>query len=202
VPATATLEKEGTVTNLEGRVQRVRAAADTPPGVSDGYAWAAELGNRLGVDLPHDPPSAFADLAGRRPAFAGMSWSQIGERAPLGERQSAAATPAVPQLGPVADLPETLVVGYRELMSGEAVDHTPQLEFQRRRGIEIAHADAERLDVATGDRIEVTVDGATHTGPALVQRALRPGVVRLPTRIPHIGPGSVRAAPAEEPADA
>ncbi len=70
------------------------------------------------------------------------------------------------------------------------------------REIEIAHADAERLAVATGDRIEVMVDGRTHTGPALVQRALRPGVVRLPTRIPHVGPGSVRVAPAEAAADA
>jgi len=103
----------------------------------------------------------------------------------------------LPQLGPVAGLPETLVVGYRELMSGPAADHTPQLQFQRRRGIEIAHADAERLGLATGERIEVTVDGHTHTGPALVQRTLRAGVVRLPARIPHVGPGSVRAAPAE-----
>jgi NADH-quinone oxidoreductase subunit G len=197
VPATATLEKDGTVTNLEGRVQRVRAAAATPPGVSDGYAWAAELGTRLGVDLPHDPPSAFSDLAGRRPAFAGMSWSEIGERAPLGDRPPAPAAPPVPQLGPAADMPETVVVGYRELMSGASVEHTPQLEFQRRHGIEIAHADAERIGVATGERIEVTVDGRTHTGPALVLRKLRPGVVRLPARIPHVGPGSVRAAPAE-----
>jgi predicted molibdopterin-dependent oxidoreductase YjgC len=197
VPATAILEKDGTVTNLEGRVQRVRAAATAPHGASDGYAWAAELGNRLAVDLPYDPPSAFADLAARRPAFAGMSWSEIGERAQLGERPPAAAAPPVPQLGPTGEMPETVVVGYRELMSGTAVDHTPQLEFQRRRGIEIAHADAERLGVATGERIEVTVDGHAHTGPALVQRRLRPGVVRMPARIPHVGPGSVRVAPAE-----
>jgi len=39
--------------------------------------------------------------------------------------------------------------------------------------------------------------GHAHTGPALVQRMLRAGVVRLPARIPHVGPGSVRAAPAE-----
>jgi NADH-quinone oxidoreductase subunit G len=198
VPATATLEKDGTVTNLEGRVQRVRAAATAPRGVSDGYAWAAELGNRLAVDLPYDPPSAFADLAARRPAFAGMSWSEIGERAQLGERSpAAAAAPPGPQAGPAGGMPETVVVGYRELMSGAAVEHTPELEFQRRRGIEIAHADAERLGIATGERIEVTVDGHTHTGPALVQRALRPGVVRMAARIPHVGPGSVRVAPAE-----
>jgi anaerobic selenocysteine-containing dehydrogenase len=82
-------------------------------------------------------------------------------------------------------------------MSGAAVDHTPDLQFQRRHGIEIAHADAEGLGVATGDEIQVSMDGRTQTGPALVQRGLRPGVVRLPARVPHVGPGNVAAAPAE-----
>ena len=196
VPESALLEKDGTLTNLEGRVQRVRGAAKTPPGVPDGYAWAAELAARLGVDLPHDPPAAFAEMAERRSAFAGMSWSGIGEHAPLPERTAAPGPPAVPQMAPAA-IPQTVVVGYRELMSGAAVDHTPGLHFQRRLGIEIAHSDAETLGVATGDPVQVTHDGRTVTGPALVQRGLRPGVVRVPARVPHVGPGSVAAAPAE-----
>ena len=196
VPESQTLEKDGTLVNLEGRVQRLRAAARAPDGVTDGYAWAAELGARLGVELPHDPPAAFADLAERRPAFAGLSWSGIGDRAPLGERTPAGEAPAAAQVAAAA-VPQTVVVGYRELMSGAAVDHTEELHFQRRRGVEIAHADAESLGVATGDRIEVTHDGHTVTGPALVQRGLRPGVVRLAARVPHVGPGSVAAAPAE-----
>jgi predicted molibdopterin-dependent oxidoreductase YjgC len=196
VPESAPLEKDGTLTNLEGRVQRVRGAARTPAGVVDGYAWAAELAARLGVELPHDPPAAFADMATRRPAFAGMSWSGIGERAPLGERAAAQAAPAVPQMAAAA-IPQTVVVGYRQLMSGPAVEHTEGLHFQRRAGIEIAHADAEAIGVATGDRVQVTMDGSTQSGPALVQRGLRPGVLRIPARIPHVGPGTVTAAPAE-----
>jgi NADH-quinone oxidoreductase subunit G len=196
VPESALLEKDGTLTNLEGRVQRVRGAAKTPPGVGDGYAWAAELGARLGVELPHDPPAAFTDMAARRPAFAGMSWSGLGERAPLGERAAPGAAPAVPQMA-AAVIPQTVVVGYRQLMSGPAADHTEALQFQRRQGIEIAHSDAEAIGVATGDRVQVTVDGHVQTGPALVQRGLRPGVVRIPARVPHVGPGTVAAAPAE-----
>jgi NADH-quinone oxidoreductase subunit G len=196
VPEAAALEKDGTVTNLEGRVQRLRGAARAPQGVSDGYAWAAELGARLGVDLPHDPPAAFAEMSARLPAFAGLDWSAIGERAPLGERPVPAAAPAVPQMAPAA-VPQTVVIGYRELMSGPAVEHTEALHFQRRRGIEISFDDAERLGVATGDEIAVTQDGRTLTGPALVQRRLRPGVVRMAARLPHVGPGAVSVAPAE-----
>jgi NADH-quinone oxidoreductase subunit G len=198
VPEADALEKDGTVTNLEGRVQRLRSAARAPQGVSDGYAWAAELGARLGVDLPHDPPAAFSELSVAKPAFAGLSWSDIGERAPLGERPAPGDAPPVPQMAPAA-VPQTVVVGYRELMSGTAVDHTEALHFQRRRGIEIAYADAEQLGIATGDPIQVSQDGRTLTGPALVQRALRPGVVRLPARVPHLGPGTVTPAPAEAP---
>jgi NADH-quinone oxidoreductase subunit G len=182
VPESQIMEKDGTLVNLEGRVQRLRAAAKAPDGVSDGYAWAAELGARLGVELPHDPP--------------GLSWSEIGERAPLGERAPAGDAPAAPQVAAAA-VPQTVVVGFRELMSGAAVDHTEALHFQRRHGIEIAFDDAQSLGIATGDRVQVMHDGHTVTGPALVQRGLRPGVVRLAARVPHVGPGSVAPAPPE-----
>src|SRR4029079_2056756 len=39
VPAAAALEAEGTTTNLEGRVQRLRAAATPPTGVVPGPTW-------------------------------------------------------------------------------------------------------------------------------------------------------------------
>ena len=38
--------------------------------------------------------------------------------------------------------------------------------------------------------------------PALVQRRLRTGVVRLATAVPYVGPGELAAAAPEEPADA
>ena len=134
---------------------------------------AAGMGTRLGRKLPK-PLTPLSD--GRT----------------IQRRQLDAVTSA---FGEDADV--TVVVGYRELMSGAAVDHTEALHFQRRRGIEIAHSDAETLGVATGDRLQVTHDGRTVTGPALVQRGLRPGVVRMAARVPDVGPGSVAAAPAE-----
>ncbi len=83
VPTTLPLEKEGTFTNLEGRVQRLRAAVPPPEGVLDGLVLAAEVGRRLGIDLPDQAPSAFADMRERRAAFAGIAWGDIGERGAL-----------------------------------------------------------------------------------------------------------------------
>jgi predicted molibdopterin-dependent oxidoreductase YjgC len=194
------LEKEGTFTNIEGRVQRLRAAVEPPPGVLDGIVLAAELGRRLGLDLPDQPPAVFADMAGSRAAFTGLTWAGIGERGVRPEpAPGSGKAPAAPHVA--EGEPEgTIVVGYRQLMSGAAVDHAPELHFQRRAGIEIAHDDAQSLGVATGDRVEVVYDGATVTGAAIVLRRLRPGVVRLATELPSIGPGELRIA--QEPADA
>ena len=153
VPATATLEKDGTRDEPRG------PGAARPRGghASAGRLRRLRLGGRAGQPAcastcpttrrarsPTWPPAGPHSPAcrGRRSASS----------APLGERPAAGAAPPVPQLGPAAELPETVVVGYRELMSGAAVDHTPQLQFQRRRGIEIAHADAERLGLATGEQ--------------------------------------------------
>ncbi len=200
VPATLPLEKDGTFTNLEGRVQRLRAAVQPPAGVLDGLLLAAEVGRRLGIDLPDSPPAAYADMHQRRPAFAGVAWRDIRERGAL------TATAARPSQGPArpqiaAGQPAGMVVvGYRQLMSGASVDHSPALHFQRRSGIEIAHDDAQSLGVATGDRVEVAYDGRSVAGAAIVLRRLRPGVVRLAATLPYVGPGELRAA--GEPADA
>jgi NADH-quinone oxidoreductase subunit G len=197
VPAASVLEQDGTLTSLEGRTQRVRAAATAPAGVLEGYALAAGVGERLGVSLPPDASAAFADMAARRPGFSGLSWSGIGERAVLGERPAPAAPPAEPHAAPSEPPTGTVVVGYRELMSGPAVDHSPALHFQRRAGVEISHDDAERLGVKPGDRVRVTYDGGEHVGAAVVLRRLRPGVVRIATRRSYLGSGTVAAAEPE-----
>ncbi|MGN6379082.1 MAG: molybdopterin-dependent oxidoreductase, partial [Gaiellales bacterium] len=204
LPAWDLLEQDGTLTNLEGRVQRLRAAATPPAGVTGGYPWVAELAQRLGVELPYDPPAAFAELAAAGGAFAGMSYAGIGERAPLPGRPAPGEPPAEPRLAESAVASaagEVLVAGYRQLLAGPAADRSPHLHFQRRRGIELSHDDAVSLEVASGDQVTVEYGGRSVTGPAVVSRRLRAGVVRLATRVPYVGPGTVTPA-AEEGADA
>jgi NADH-quinone oxidoreductase subunit G len=202
VPACDLLEQEGTLTNLEGRVQRLRVAATPPPGVTGGYAWVADLAERLDIELPYDPPGAFAELAATSGAFEGMSYAGLGDQAPLPERPVANETPAEPRLADAAPESEpgtVLVTGYRQLLAGPAADRAPHLLFQRRTAIELAHDDATELGVAAGDRVTVDYGGRSLTGPAVVSRRLRPGVVRLATRIPYVGRGRVAPAVEDEP---
>jgi hypothetical protein len=139
----------------------------------------------------------FEEMAAARPAFAGIRWADIGEKGVrASESPRPTEPPTVPNV-PVTEPGRTVAVGYRQLMSGQAVEHAPILHFQRRIGIEVAHDDAQRLGVATGDRVEVSWEGGSAAGPAVVQRRLRNGVVRFAADVPYVGPCKVRAADQE-----
>jgi formate dehydrogenase major subunit len=81
LPATATwCEAEGTVTNSERRVQRVRKALDPPPGARDDIEIICEIARRLGADWGH--PSAedlWNELRALSPMHAGMSYQRLEE---------------------------------------------------------------------------------------------------------------------------
>jgi formate dehydrogenase major subunit len=80
-PATnAAFETDGTVTNSERRVQRVRKALD-PPGEARDDVWIiAQLAKRLGVDWGEvEPEAAWDELRSLSPMHTNMSWSRIEE---------------------------------------------------------------------------------------------------------------------------
>ena len=81
LPATATwCEAEGTVTNSERRVQRVRKALEPPPGARDDIEIICELARRLGTDWGR--PSAedlWNELRTLSPMHAGMSYRRLEE---------------------------------------------------------------------------------------------------------------------------
>ena len=85
LPAAAFAEKDGTFTNSERRVQRVRQAID-PPGQARPDWWiACELARRtarrLGTSVSgfdyHHPSEIFDELARLWPSLAGMSYARL-----------------------------------------------------------------------------------------------------------------------------
>jgi formate dehydrogenase major subunit len=73
-------ESEGTVTNSERRVQRVRAALQ-PPGNAKDDIWIIEqLANRMGAGWGEvTPREAWDELRSLSPMHAGMSWERLEE---------------------------------------------------------------------------------------------------------------------------
>ncbi len=182
LPATSYLERDGSLVNLEGRVQRLRRTA-LPP-VPDEIAWISKLGARFGVEISPHPAVLFEELSVK--TLGGSGYGESGDRAALAPRPALAATTGEPAPEP-AHLPlaagELRLIRYRALFSGPAVERTPTLQFQRPVAeIELSSADATQLGVATGDRVtvrsEVAGTVATTALAVRVNRRLIPGAVR------------------------
>ena len=82
LPAATGVEKDGTVTNLERRVQRLRATGSPPGEARSDFAILAELGRRLADDerqFDYDHPGeAFDELTRVAPTHAGVSYDELG----------------------------------------------------------------------------------------------------------------------------
>ncbi|WP_372877156.1 formate dehydrogenase subunit alpha [Pseudomonas sp.] len=79
LPAAAFAEKQGTFTNCERRVQRIRPAI-APPGTARGdWQILAELATRLGYPgmAWADTQAVFDEMAGLTPSFAAMSYADL-----------------------------------------------------------------------------------------------------------------------------
>ena len=178
LPGTSYLEREGTYVNLEGRIQRLRRAAIPP--APDELAWLARLAERFEVELSPYPSMVFAELSEQ--AFGGVTYEDLGEHARLPERPPAVPTtesPDEPALAEPADA-GLLLLRYRPLFSGPAVERVPELQFQRPAPeVELSAEDAQRLGVNRGDTVTLRSNGTSVELRAAINRRLKAGVARV-----------------------
>jgi hypothetical protein len=78
LPAASFAEKDGTVTNTERRIQRFRQAIE-PVGVSKPDLWIiAEIGKRLGVEIPSkEPRDVLEEITRVVPLYRGVSFARL-----------------------------------------------------------------------------------------------------------------------------
>ncbi len=180
LPATSYLERDGTMMNLEGRLQRQRRAV-VPP-CPDENAWLAQLASRFGVEVSPHPAVVFAELS--EIAYGGITELVVGGQAPLPERVPYVAPTAAttPDPTPPTELDgpflgQLQLVRYRPLFSGPAVERVPELQFQRPGPVlELSKEDADRRQIASGDAVSVRSNGTSVELRARVSRRLLPGV--------------------------
>jgi formate dehydrogenase major subunit len=78
LPATTALEKTGTYTNTDRRVQIGRPAMDPPGQARQDWEIICELSNRFGYPMEYDSPSqVFDELVSLMPSYAGMSYDSL-----------------------------------------------------------------------------------------------------------------------------
>jgi formate dehydrogenase major subunit len=78
LPGASFLEKDGTFTNLERRIQRIKKAVDPPHGILPDWRVVCEVSNRMGYPMPYQHPSEIMDeIAKLTPTFAGVSHDRL-----------------------------------------------------------------------------------------------------------------------------
>ena len=184
LPATSSLESDGTLLNLEGRLQRLRRTVIAP--VPDELAWTSELAGRFDVELSPHAVVVFDQLSAV--AFGSVDGSELNGTAPLPTRtpyeapapaaEVKPATPARPADGHY--LGELRLLRYRPLFSGPFVERVGELAFQRPPAeLELSTADAQRRSITTGDNVVVKSNGTSVELRARINRGLVEGVARV-----------------------
>src|ERR1700735_4173182 len=79
LPGSTFLEKDGTFTNAERRIQRVRKVMTPRNGLAD-WEVTIRLGKAMGYEMKYDHPSEIMDeIAALTPTFAGVSYAKLDE---------------------------------------------------------------------------------------------------------------------------
>jgi NADH-quinone oxidoreductase subunit G len=195
-PGEAYPEKEGTVTNLDGRVQRLRPAigrargrsGQPGSGVRPGWQVIGEVARRCGLDLGAlTGAMASKQLFEAVPFYAGLTLDELGGRGvrwpELHQDWGAIAEPApVEPSRPVAPTGDRMLrLGtFRSLWADKSVDASPLLHFLRaKQVVELSPEDAERLGIREGDRVEVGHNGTRVRGAVKLRAAVPAGSVFL-----------------------
>jgi predicted molibdopterin-dependent oxidoreductase YjgC len=216
LPATASwCEAEGTVTNSERRVQRVRKAVDPPEGARDDIWILAELARRLGRDWGHPTAEeAWDELRSLSPMHGGMSYQRLEQLGGIqwhcpdeshpGSQFLHARLWAEPREGPAApfsvvendppvdeldaDFPIRLTTGRRLESFNTGVQSGMYRSPLHRRGesIELSPEDAHKLELADGEVVRVSSRRGSIEAPVRVEDTLRPGLAFMAFHFPEL----------------
>ena len=200
-PAEVYAEKEGTVTHPDGRIQRVRQAIGHTAGTRAGWSVLAELCERLGAGTGAlSSPMVTALTAEAVPFYAGLTLDEIGGDGVRWQDRDAASgldaaelpTGALEQ--PPAPADGLVLAGAPTLWVGPEVAHSPSLRFlDMRERAWLSVEDARRLDVASGDEVQLSQDGESVSAVAVIRTGVPAGSVFVSPPALAEGPVEVTA---------
>ncbi len=201
LPGTTFLEKDGTFTNAERRLGRVRPVMPSRVGKHE-WQVVCEIATAMGhpMDYPH-PREIMAEIAATTPTFAGVSFERLDAEGsmqwPVRDTQST-GTPIMHvgefvrgrgKLTETVYVPTTettnrrfpLVLTTGRILSqynvGAQTRRTPNSTWHPADLLEIHPADAELRGIHTGDLVELSSRVGSTTLRAEVSERMPPGVV-------------------------
>ncbi len=213
LPASASwCEAEGTVTNSERRVQRVRKALDPPGEARDDIMIVRDLAARLGADWGYgSSEDVWDEVRSLSPMHRGMTYPRLEELGgiqwPCPDEQDPGSQflhgrlwdepvggPRAPfnvviQELPVDELSDEFPI---RLTTGRRLDsyntgvqsggYTSPL--RRRESLDLSPEDCASLGVVEGERVQITSRRGSVTAPVRIDTSLRPGLAFMTLHFP------------------
>ena len=200
IPGASFLEKDGTFTNLERRIQRIRKAVEPPDGVLPDWQVVCEVSARMGYPMRYSHPSAIMDeIAQLAPMFAGVSFDRLDaadglqwpvpskehpgtslmhERSfPKGKASFVAVDYLPPGEAPTEAYPLVLITGrvLQHYNCGAQTRRTEIMQVVDTDVLEIHALDAARLELHNGDLVRLVSARGEAMLPVMVSERVQPG---------------------------
>ncbi len=184
-PALGFAEVEGTVTNLEGRVQKVNRLLPGPGQSRPATEIFEELAGRIAVSIGASSADRVAkEIASLAPAYAEATWDALdwgsGRDGILADGSGFEHVPVDAGLEPAGG--DTVLHLARVLYDGgTAVSMGPSLAKLAQAAAAYLHpADAERFGVVAGDTVRLGGSSGIADLEVAIDRSLAPGTVYVP----------------------
>jgi formate dehydrogenase alpha subunit len=210
LPSAAALEQDGTFTNGERRIQRVRQAVPPPGNARADWSVVQDVANAMGATWDYPDPSAVMDEIARAAPklFGGIRYARLGNAGlqwpcPTPEHPGTATVHAdrfirgrgqlvaldyVPSPEQcTGDFPLLLITGrvLQHYNVGTMTRRTPNAELVSADFLEINPGDAEVCGVSTGSRVQVSSRYGSIEVEALVSQRVTPGMLFLSFHFPE-----------------
>jgi NADH-quinone oxidoreductase subunit G len=197
LPAEAFGEKEGTVTNLEGRVQKVNRIVTGPGQSQSDWTILDDISRRMGKPLGFASAEAISkEIADVAPAYAGISWDLLewdepeGAVVPYGEADQPLAYVPSDDTSARSRRPSgSFALHYARTMYDDGVLVRNSLSLPNLAPGGAAHlhpSDAKKLGVTEGDRLSIRSESGSAVLPVAIDQSLVSGVVYVPFNQPGV----------------
>ncbi len=189
LPVAAFGESEGTVTNLEGRVQKVHRVTTSPGAARSTWSVLEDLSRRLDSSIGATSAEVLAkEIAAVAPAYCNLTWDAL----EWGEGREGIVVPTPQGSQPLVYVPgpdpgdistDGMALHLARVLydDGVLVTHSPSLSRLRRQPAAYLHPDdAARIGVTAGTEVRVANTAGSVRLPVAVDASLAPGTVYVP----------------------
>ncbi len=223
LPGATFLEKDGTFTNLERRLQRIRHAVPLPEGLYADWQVVCEVATRMGYPLRYGHPSEImAEIARLAPSLAGVAYDRLEgpdglqwpvpardhpgtalmheTRFPRGKARFVAVEYLPPGESPSDAYPFVLITGriLQHYNCGAQTRRTDILQVVDADVLEMHPADAARLGLADGEAVRLVSARGESVLPLALSPRVAPGTLFTSFHFPATATNALLSSSADD----